>query len=122
MIQRNYKPPISMVVVIVALLIAPGCRSKEPQLSVFSPAQSSHFAPGDTIHFASELNSGADPGVTTPDAWRWVSDIDGEIGRGPRVNTPNLRIGEHHVTVNVRHKLGLSGAQITVFVDSIRPR
>jgi hypothetical protein len=52
-------------------------------------------------------------------AWHWVSDIDGDLGRHPRLDTPNLSVGEHQITVSVRHNLGLSRGQVVVFVDSI---
>lgn len=93
------------------------CRGKEPRLSVFYPAPSSHFVQGDTIHFASELNSGLDPGQIKPDAWRWVSNIDGEIGRGPRADVTSLQIGKHVITATVKHQLGISQDSVTVFVD-----
>src|SRR2546423_14228913 len=122
MISWKRKRGIGFLFVVVALTAAQACGGKGTRLSVFQPAQSSHFRRGDTIHFASELNSDADPGVTPPDAWRWVSDRDGEIGRGPRVDAASLSIGEHHVTVTVHHKLGVSQAGVTIFVDSAHTR
>ena len=102
---------------LVALAMTFACRAKEPRLSVFSPAPSSHFVQSDTIHFASELNSGLDPGPIGANAWRWVSNIDGEIGRGPRTDVSSLRVGKHEITASVKHRLGTSQASVTVFVD-----
>jgi hypothetical protein len=85
------------------------------------PKQNSHFARGDTIRFAADLNSDVDPGVIPESEWHWVSDIDGDLGRHPRVDTPNLTVGEHLITVSVHHRLGLSRGRVTVFVDSSAP-
>ncbi len=104
--------------VIVSVSIA-GCRSKEPRLSIFQPEESTHFTQGDTIHFGSELNSDVDPGAAV-DSTRWVSNLDGEIGHGWRIDATSLRVGKHEVTATVRHKLGESSAHVTFFVDAPR--
>jgi hypothetical protein len=114
----NQRPGFRTLFAVIALTTSLACREKGPKLTVGIPKQSSHFAKGDTIHFAADLNSDVDPGVIPSGAWHWVSDIDGDLGRQPRVDTPNLTVGEHHVTASVRHNLGLSRAQVTVFVDS----
>jgi hypothetical protein len=114
--RKGRIPYLSRTAVVVALAFL-ACRSKEPRLSVFYPAPSSHFVQGDTIHFASELNSELDPGPIKPNAWRWVSNIDGEIGRGPRADVTSLRIGKHVITATVEHRLGISRDSVTVFVD-----
>ncbi len=108
---------------VVVLTISLACRDRDkgPKLTVGLPKPSSHFTRGDTVHFAADLNSDVDFGAIPPSAWRWVSDIDGELGREPRVSTPNLSAGEHQVTASVRHKLGLSRARVTIFVDSVAP-
>ncbi len=118
MINANRLAATGVLIGLVTVMTAVGCRRNEPKLSVFQPAESSHFARGDTIHFASELNSQKDPGRIDQGAWRWVSDIDGDIGRGPRIDASNLSVGEHQVTASVRHNLGVSRARVTVFVDS----
>jgi len=87
---------------------------------VFLPEESSRFTVGDTIHFASELNSDVDPGIVDSTNWRWVSNLDGEIGRGPRIDVATLRVGKHEVTATARHKLGESSAHVTFFVDPRR--
>jgi hypothetical protein len=107
----------SRTVAFAAMATALACRSKEPRLSVFSPPASSHFTKGDTIHFASELNSEMDPGPIKSDAWQWVSNRDGEIGRGPRVDVATLAVGEHKIIASVKHRLGVSRDSLTVFVD-----
>jgi len=104
---------------IVALTTTLACRDSEPKLTVGLPKQNSHFVKGDTIHFVADLNSNEDPGVIPPGAWHWVSDIDGDLGRHPRLDTPDLSVGEHQITVSVRHKLALSRGRVVVFVDSI---
>jgi hypothetical protein len=106
---------LALAVVVVAIMTA--CRNHEPRLSVFSPPPSAHFVQGDTVHFASELNSESDPGVIKSDAWRWVSNVDGEIGRGPRVDVTSLSVGKHMVTASVTHALGVSQESVTVFVE-----
>jgi len=119
MTMWNQHRAIRVLFSVVALTTALSCRDKGPKLTVGVPKQNSHFAKGDTIHFAADLNSDVDPGVIPPDAWHWVSDIDGDLGRHPHLDTPNLTVGEHQVTVSVHHKLGLSRGRVVVFVDSI---
>jgi hypothetical protein len=121
MTARLLRYPILTLSVAAAFASTAGCRSKEPRLSVFSPAESSHFVKGDTIHFASELNSDLDPGVIDSSDWHWVSDIDGDIGHGPRVDVTSLTVGKHEVTASVRHRLGLTKASVRVFVDAAKP-
>lgn len=122
MIVWNQRSVIRLLLAAAASTTVFACRDSEPKLTVFFPNQSSHFARGDTVHFAAELNSDVDFGVIDRDAWRWVSNVDGEIGKGPRLDTPDLSVGEHEVTASVRHKLGLSSASVTIFVDSITLR
>ncbi len=122
MIIWNHRAAIAVILAVGAWTAALACRDKGPKLTVGLPPQSSHFARGDTIHFAADLNSDVDPGIIPPGAWRWVSDKDGELAREPRLDTPNLSVGEHHITASVRHKLGLSEAHVTVFVDSVSTR
>jgi hypothetical protein len=121
MTARLLRSAILTLSAAAALASTVGCRSKEPRLSVFSPAESSHFVKGDTIHFASELNSGLDPGVVDWSDWHWVSDIDGDIGHGPRIDVTSLTVGKHEVTASVRHRLGLTKASVRVFVDAAKP-
>jgi hypothetical protein len=117
MIMRNQRFGARLLIVVVALTTSLTCRDSGPKLTVGLPKQDSHFVVGDTIHFAADLNSNVDPGVIPEDAWHWVSDIDGDLGRQPRLDTPNLSVGEHQITVSVRHELGLSRGRVTVFVD-----
>jgi hypothetical protein len=119
MIVWNQRFVIGLLLAAASSATVVGCRDSGPKLTVFLPKQSSHFARGDTVHFAAELNSDVDFGVIDRGAWRWVSSVDGEIGTGPRLDTPNLSVGEHQVTASVRHKLGLSSDSVTIVVDSI---
>ena len=118
MIMRDKRSVARVIIVVVALTTIPSCRDKGPKLTVGLPKDNSHFVKGDTIHFTADLNSNEDPGAIPFDAWHWVSDIDGDLGRQPRLDTPNLSVGEHQITVSVRHKLGLSRGRVVVFVDS----
>ena len=122
MIRWNQRSMVGCLFALAASATVLACRNSEPKLTVFLPAQASHFARGDTVHFASELNSDVDFGVIDHGAWRWVSNVDGELGTGPRLDTPNLSVGEHQITASVRHKLGLSSDDVTIFVDSISGR
>jgi hypothetical protein len=103
---------------VVALATALSCRDRGPTVTIAFPAQSSHFAQGDTVDFAADVNGGIPLGVIPSSAWRWISDIDGELGRDSVISTPTLSVAEHQVTASVRHRLGLSRARVTVFVDS----
>ncbi len=122
MIMWNQRWGMAFVFAVIGSTTALACREHGPKLTIGIPKQSSHFAKGDTIHFAADLNSDVDFGHIQPDAWRWVSDRDGELVRDPRLDTPNLSVGEHHITASVQHKLGLSEAHVTVFVDSVSTR
>jgi hypothetical protein len=122
MIKWNQRPAIAFVFAVLASTTAVACREHGPKLTIGIPKQSSHFPWGDTIHFAADLNSDVDFGHIERDAWRWVSDRDGELARHPRLDTPNLSVGEHQITASVRHQLGTSTAQVTVFVDSTPAR
>ena len=119
MIMRNQRSGARLIIVVVALATILSCRDKGPKLTVGLPKENSHFVWGDTIHFAADLNSDEDPGVIPSDAWHWVSDIDGELGRDSIISTPNLSVAEHQVTASVRHRFGLSRARVVVFVDPI---
>jgi hypothetical protein len=121
MITRNQCFGARLLILVVTLTTALACRESGPKVTVGLPKQNSHFAPGDTIHFVADLNSDVDPGIVPLSEWRWVSDIDGDLGRYPRVDTPNLSVGEHLITVSIHHKLGLSRGRVTVFVDSNAP-
>ena len=117
---RNQRSAIRVLFAVVALTTVLSCRDRGPTVTIAFPAQSSHFAQGDTIDFSADLNnSEIDFGVIPSSAWRWVSDIDGELGRDSSISVPTLSVAEHQVTASVRHKLGLSRARVVVFVDSI---
>ena len=122
MISWNERPAIAFVFAVIASAATIACRENGPRLTIGIPKQSSHFARGDTIHFAADLNSDVDFGRIERDAWSWVSDRDGELAKHPRLDTPNLSVGEHQITASVRHQLGTSTARVTVFVDSIPAR
>ena len=118
----NHRSAVAFAFALAASTAGVACRDHGPKLTVGLPKEGSHFVQGDTIHFSADLNSDVDFGVIDQDAWSWASDKDGELKKGPRLDTPNLSVGEHHVTASVRHKLGLSEAHVTVFVDSVSPR
>jgi hypothetical protein len=117
----NRRSGITVLVTHVALSAILACGESGPKVTVGLPKQNSHFAAGDTIHFVADLNSDVDPGIVPLTEWHWVSDIDGDLGRYPRVDVPNLSVGEHLVTVSIHHKLGLSRGRVTVFVDPTVP-
>ena len=102
----------------IVVSIAYGCKHRGTRLTIGFPKNDSHFARGDTIHFAADLNSDVDFGVIPSSAWTWTSDRDGTLAKSPRLDTPNLSPGKHVITVTVPHRLGTSSANVTVFVDS----
>jgi hypothetical protein len=122
MIEWNRRLVIGCLFAVATSTTALACRDKGPKLTVFYPKESSHFVRGDTVHFAAEVNSDVDPGLIGRDGWRWVSNVDGEIGKGPRLYLPNLSVGEHRITASVRHKLGSSSDSVTIFIDSVRTK
>jgi hypothetical protein len=115
---RNQHFPIRALFAAGALTTGLSCRDSGPTVTIAFPAQSSHFAQGDTVDFAADLNGHIALGAIPSSAWRWISDIDGELGRDSIISTPTLSVAEHQVTASVRHRLGLSRARVTVFVDS----
>jgi hypothetical protein len=115
---RNQHFPIRALFAAGALTTGLSCRDSGPRVTIAFPAQSSHFAQGDTVDFSADLNGDLDFGVIPSGAWRWISDIDGELGRDSIISTTSLSAAEHQVTASVRHRLGLSRARVTVFVDS----
>jgi hypothetical protein len=119
MIMRNRRSGARLIIVVVALTTILSCRDKGPRVTIAYPPQSSHFVQGDTVDFSADLNSDMDLGVIPPSAWRWISDVDGELGRDSIISTPNLSVAEHQVTASVRHRLGLSRARVVVFVVPI---
>ena len=119
MIMRNQRSGARLIIVVVALATILSCRDKGPRVTIAYPPQSSHFVQGDTVDFSADLNGDMDFGVIPPAAWRWISDVDGELGRDSIISTPNLSVAEHQVTASVRHRFGLSRARVVVFVDPI---
>jgi hypothetical protein len=117
MTKWNHRSVVAFVFAVVGSTAVLACRESGPKLTVGIPKDASHFAQGDTIHFAADLNSNVDFGRV--EQWRWVSDRDGELAREPRLDTPSLSVGEHHITASALHKLGLSEAHVTVFVASV---
>jgi hypothetical protein len=118
---RNQHFPILALFAAGALTTGVLCSDSGPRVVIAFPAQSSHFAQGDTIDFSADLFSDKGFGVVPSSAWRWISDIDGELGRDSSISTPNLSVAEHQVTASVRHRFGLSRARVVVFVDSTAP-
>jgi len=121
MIELNRRS-IGYLFAVAVSIAALACRDSGPKLTVFYPKESSRFVRGDTVHFAAEVNSDVDFGVIGENGWLWASNVDGEIGKGPRLYTPNLSVGEHRITASVRHKLGSSSDSVTIFVDSVRTK
>jgi len=115
---RHQHFPIRALFAAGVLTTGLSCRDSGPRVVIAFPAQSSHFAQGDTIDFSADLYSDISFGVVPSSAWRWISDIDGELGRDSSISTAALSVAEHQVTASVRHRLGLSRARVTVFVDS----
>jgi hypothetical protein len=122
MIMRNQRSGASLLIAVVALTTILSCRDKGPRVTIAYPPQSSHFVQGDTVDFSADLNGEMNFGVIPSGAWRWISDVDGELGRDSIISTPNLSVAEHQITASVRHRLGLSRARVVVFVDSITAR
>ena len=119
MIMRNQRCGARLIIVVLALTTILSCRDKGPRVTIAYPPQSSHFVQGDTVDFSADLNGDMDLGVIPSSAWRWISDIEGELGRDSIISTPNLSVAEHQVAASVRHRFGLSRARVVVFVDPI---
>jgi chitinase len=65
---------------------------------VLAPMDGSTFSPGQTVQL---IGQGYCYEEARPEreALYWTSSIDGELGRGPRVEVASLSPGEHHITL-----------------------
>ena len=64
---------------------------------------------------------GVDPeaGSLEDTAYQWFSDIDGNLGTGPQIDTQNLSVGQHQIELRVTDADGAMGhAMVTITVGT----
>jgi|OpeIllAssembly_1097287.scaffolds.fasta_scaffold1041144_1 hypothetical protein len=106
------KKLISMVAALCLIFLIGGCK---PVVTITSPQDGDQFAVGEEITFsgnATVFPAGAIPG----DSLIWVSDKDGEIGRGETFTKSDLSEGVHKILLTAIYKvrIGVATIQITV--------
>jgi len=106
------KKLISMVAALCLIFLSGGCK---PVVTITSPQDGDQFAVDEEITFSGNATifpSGAIPGGSLI----WVSDKDGEIGRGETFTKSDLSEGVHKILLTAIYKvrIGVATIQITV--------
>lgn len=79
-----------------------------PLAEISSPAHGSTFAAGDAIVFTGSGNDQQD-GDLSAESLVWVSDLNGEIGKGETVTSDTLDEGTHQITLTAIDADGATG-------------
>jgi extracellular elastinolytic metalloproteinase len=91
-----------------------------PTASISTPSDGLTVNQGDNISFTGTANDPDDGNLTAKIFW--VSDRDGEFGRGSSVSTSSLSAGTHEITASVTDSAGNSSSEtILVTVNSTSP-
>ena len=90
---------------------------KAPDVEILEPNGDEEAFGGRTITFDAMIFDEQDTMVSDPGKVKWVSDKDGEIGKGPRFSTSTMSAGTHVVTLTATNSKGLSSSSsVTVSV------
>lgn len=95
--------------------------NRAPTARIITPLDGATYVISQTVAFTGE---GVDPEEDSLDdsAYQWFSDIDGNLGTGPQIDTQNLSIGQHHIELHVMDQDGAMGhATITITVGTSIP-
>ena len=84
---------------------------KAPDVEILEPDGDEASFGGRTIAFDAMVFDEQDTMVTDPNNLKWVSDRDGEIGKGTRFSTSRLSAGTHVVTLTATNSKGLSNSE-----------
>lgn len=88
------------------------CGGGAPSARILAPA-AGEVPWGGTIEFRGEA-SDPDDAALAPQRMVWRSDLEGELGRGPRLRRGYLRHGEHVITFTATDADGRSGSDTRV--------
>ncbi len=83
--------------------------SKPPRVSILTPGDGSHAGRGTAVLVRADVDDLQDRELP-PEAFRWTSDRDGDLGAGPLLTVKTLSAGEHTLTVTVTNRSSLSGS------------
>lgn len=88
-----------------------------PAVSITAPANGSTFTTGSAVAFAGTATDAEDGNLSS--SIQWNSNISGQLGNGPSIQTSNLAIGTHTITASVTDSGGLpASATITITVTA----
>jgi hypothetical protein len=91
--------------------------NQAPQAYIQAPAYHAQFPTNGMVHF---IGAASDPedGTLDDGGLVWSSNVDGELGVGPELQTHTLSPGEHEITLTVVDSQGVSGSStVLIFVD-----
>jgi hypothetical protein len=91
-----------------------------PSAQITSPVDGAIFTEGDTVIFNGS-GTDAEDGVLAGSALTWASDIDGALGSGNVVQSDQLSLGPHIITLTAADSQGAAGAtfiEITIAASS----
>ncbi|HET7011785.1 MAG TPA: Ig-like domain-containing protein, partial [Anaerolineales bacterium] len=83
---------------------------KAPMIHVASPAEGDAFPVGEAVILQGYATDFEDI-VMEDDAYRWSSDLDGDLGAGPTLWGIPLSAGNHQITLTVTDRSGQTAAQ-----------
>lgn len=93
---------------------------KPPIVSILAPDGGALHQAGDRVALVGTAYDLED-GVLADNALRWVSDRDGEIGRGSRLDVSSLSIGTHEVKLQATDSVGRVSEEVVVVTIEPRP-
>ncbi len=93
--------------------------AKAPTISIATPVEGATLTEGQSVQLVASVRDDQD--LRLGDEVSWVSDIQGDLGRGAALTT-TLQPGTHRLTASVTNSLGLSAtAAVSVTVEAIPP-
>jgi RHS repeat-associated protein len=82
-----------------------------PRATIYRPDHQGPYEFGEPITFVGDANPRDD--VTPQSSILWHSDLDGQIGSGPRFTTSSLSAGHHLIRASVTNAYGDTGGSFT---------
>jgi hypothetical protein len=83
---------------------------KPPQIHLASPVEGDWLPAGEAVVFRGYAVDFEDV-IVADDAYRWTSDLDGDLGSGPTLWGVALSQGLHHITLTVTDRAGNAVSQ-----------
>ena len=92
--------------------------NRTPSARIITPLDGATFVISQTVALSAE-GVDVEEGNLEDSAYQWFSDIDGNLGTGPQIDTQNLSVGQHHIELHVMDQAGAMGhAMITITVGT----